>query len=178
MASDSFGLTFSPTTTTDPTKQNGSGPSDNVQEAIRTLSLRLPSVVGSRAPIPQGLLNAPGAAGVANPNGMALERLLQMLFGQMQGGITPQTALGAQGMPAGSPGAMPMGAPSAPRFSPGLETGSGPMQSPAPSITTTTGQSAPLTPQMPNPPSMPTAPTGGGLFTDPTVTNWDSPNWA
>ncbi len=53
---DDFGLSFSPTTTTDPRKAQAD-PNAPVQEAVRTLSLRLPRVVGARGAAPQPLLN-------------------------------------------------------------------------------------------------------------------------
>jgi len=107
MGYSDLGLTFSPTATTDPTKAQRD-PNAPVQEAIRTLSLRIPKVLGARGMAPAPLLNGPGAAGVMNPQGMDLERLLRMLFGQMTGQTPAQSAPGTAPL---SPSSASFGAP-------------------------------------------------------------------
>lgn len=117
---DDFGLSFSPTTTTDPRKAQAD-PNAPVQEAVRTLSLRLPRVVGARGAAPQPLLNGPGSAGLgplaapgagmAGPGGpsFGIEQLLMTLFGA---GAAP-----APNVTPGIGGAGFAGQPSTPGFS-------------------------------------------------------------
>jgi hypothetical protein len=110
MAND-FGLTFAPT---GGDKSKNTEPNAPVQEAIRTLSLRIPQVAGAKALTPGPLMNSMGGGGLANPMGINLERLLQMLFGQGQP-ASPQGARlqpGTSGFGAGQtsqPGTMPIG---------------------------------------------------------------------
>lgn len=106
---DSLGLSFSPfdsnSNKTGQPPQTGSGP---IQDAIRVLSLKIPRVSGG-APIPQQLLNAPGApmgaAGSMQSPQFAgdLMELIRRLFGG--------DATAAQGAP--------------PKFIPGIGNGGG-----------------------------------------------------
>ena len=115
MAED-FGLTFSPTTSLNKDRNAANADANGpVQEAIRTLSLRIPKVTGGKGLAPQPLLNSMGSQGLGTPGGMNLEMLLKMLFGQ-GGGMNPQGMGQTQPMPGGS-----MGAPAPmPNFSPGV----------------------------------------------------------
>ena len=54
------------------------------QEAIKLLSLRLPSVVGARALAPNTLMQSPGGAGLAGPGGMSVDAMIEWLRRQMQ----------------------------------------------------------------------------------------------
>jgi len=100
-----LGISFSPFSEDKGGNANPRGPQVSPQEAIRTLSLRVPRTVGAGSPIPQMLLNAPGGASFGGaqapsapgaaprpgtPN-MGLEELLAMLFGRkpsMQQGLS------------------------------------------------------------------------------------------
>ena len=120
---DDFGLQFNPTASMN--RQGGAGASDpnqGVQEAIRTLSLRVPRISGAQGFSP--LMNAPGGQGVATPGGMTLDQLLLQIFG----GKRPQ-GMGQPGQ--SSPG---MGQSFAPSFTPGLldpqRPGDGPPENP------------------------------------------------
>lgn len=109
-----------------------------VQEAIRLLSLRLPSVVGARGISPQALLQSQGASALPTSDGMTHESaiaLLQRLLQQSRAATPPQ--LGSQGGPSGpmvpggrppvqtaptstaKPPKAPMFAPPPPRVTPG-----------------------------------------------------------
>jgi len=139
-----FGLQFSPASSMN-RSQNGAGsgdPNQGVQEAIRTLSLRVPRVSGAQGFSP--LINALGSQGVATPGGMSLDQLLMQIFG----GQRPQ------GMGASAPS---MGTSFQPSFTPGLldpqRTGGGPADNPFDLQQT----SAPLPPAPPAPPA-PTLP--------------------
>lgn len=76
---DAYGLSFSPTQSLDKT-QKPTDPNANVQEAIRTLALRIPKVNGARGFAPDALMAAPGAQ-IAPQGGLGLDRLLAALFG-------------------------------------------------------------------------------------------------
>lgn len=112
---DDFGLTFVPSNAPDKTRGSAPDPNANVQEAIRTLSLHIPKVVGAKAPTSAALLNGQGSQGIGAPGGMGLEQILALLFGQarpMAGPQSPGTAdLGA--MSFGNP--QTSGAPSVPQ---------------------------------------------------------------
>ena len=106
-----FGLQFSPASTMNrPQQQGASGgdPNQGVQDAIRTLSLRVPRVSGAQGFSP--LINAPGGQGVTLPGGMSLDQLLMQLFGgQRQPG---QPSMGGS-----------MGQSFQPSFTPGITQG-------------------------------------------------------
>jgi hypothetical protein len=72
-----------------------------VQEAVRLLSLRLPSVVGARALAPGTLLRSPGSAGLTGPGGMNVDAMIEWLRRQMQqsGASVPSQAEGIFGSP-------------------------------------------------------------------------------
>jgi hypothetical protein len=108
-ANSPLGISFSPfAQQPNGASQTGYNPSApaSPQDAIRTLSLRLPRVVGASAPAPQALLNSPGSAafGAAGNN---LDQLMAQLFGPnrrlLPGGGTfnerpPQGDLGLGGL--------------------------------------------------------------------------------
>jgi hypothetical protein len=77
---DSYGVSFSPTTSLDKS-QTPTDPNATVQEAIRTLALRIPKVTGAKGFAPDALMGGTGAQGT-----LGLDRLLSMLFG----GSAPQ----------------------------------------------------------------------------------------
>lgn len=80
---DPFGLSFSPGAQNGPNGQplNGSKPSP-IQQAIQTLSLKIPRSPGASAFTATPLLTSPGGSGFGNPNSVAaLEQLRRMLFG-------------------------------------------------------------------------------------------------
>ena len=96
------GLSFAPTAQNLYNQgQRGGGISGNVspvQDAIKILSFRQPTVLGSSAPVPQSIFgtNAPTAQGGQIGGGIA-ENLLRMLFGgQMTGGIPSPFGLNPQ----------------------------------------------------------------------------------
>ena len=128
MALSDYGTSFSPLQRGpgDGREKPGGG-GQPTQEAIRTISTRIPRMAQGGAGIaPQPLLNAPGGMGMASPMGTAaqpnlggLEELIRRLFGLVGGG---------QGQP--GMGGSPMGAP-APHVTPGIQ-GPATMPTPAP----------------------------------------------
>lgn len=115
---DDFGLTFSPASAMNKDRaQANADPNGPVQEAIRTLSLRIPRVTGGKGIAPAPLLNSMGAQGLPT-NGMGLEQILAMLFGRMQ----PQSPMGAPLSPqtAGF-GSGQLSQPPMPNVTPGIE---------------------------------------------------------
>lgn len=110
MALPDMGLTFSPATSMD--RQQHGGPTDpnaNVQEAIRTLSLRLPSIVGAKSIAPAALLSGAGSQGLMTPGAqqgapMGLAQILQRLFGAGSGGGSMPTPGGSMPTPNVIPG--------------------------------------------------------------------------
>lgn len=110
MASDPFGVSFVPTGAGGSKPQNAPGQRPTpVQQAIQTLSLRIPKTAGASAFAPQALLNSAGSGALGgNPNDASvLEQIRRMLFGGR---------LGTQPMPmAPDPGTMtPYGTPPTP----------------------------------------------------------------
>lgn len=141
MAMD-MGMSFNPGAQT---RQPGEAPTGGagqtpIQDAIRTLSLRIPHFRGPGL-APQPLMASPGASGVMGGGMMGggmpggLQQLLQQIFGQMGGGA------GAQAPSASS---VPL-----PNFTPG---GGGALQPP--------GDFAPGSYQPPAPPQQPPADSG------------------
>lgn len=104
---DTFGLNFAPLDQNKPNMAQpgtgspaGGGSNTPIQDAIQTLSLRIPHVVGAGALAPDALLNSPGGSAIPGGTGLTLEALLRRLFAQ-PGGL--------QGVPTGGPVAsMPM----------------------------------------------------------------------
>lgn len=105
MPTPEMGLTFSPAASMDRTAGKPTDPNANVQEAIRTLSLRLPSIVGAKSIAPAALLSGQGSAGLMTPGQqsgapLALQQILQQLFGAggartgMQGEAMPYVQFG------------------------------------------------------------------------------------
>jgi hypothetical protein len=99
---DPFGVSFSPTGQNGPNGQPqapGSRPSP-IQQAIQTLSLRIPRVAGASAFTAQPLLTSAGGSGLGDPNSAAvLEQLRRMLFGSPAGmsqGPTAPSPMGGQ----------------------------------------------------------------------------------
>ena len=113
MALSDYGQSFSPLRQ-GPDDRSKPGGGSQTQEAIRTISTRIPRISqGGQSLAPAPLLNAPGGMGMAAPMGTAgapslgLEELIRRLFGLLAGGV-PQGAPA----PMGAPGGMaPMGAP-------------------------------------------------------------------
>lgn len=131
---DPLGISFMPGAQGD----QGNNPQQTpVQQAIQTLSLRIPRVVGAGSLAPGQLLNAPGGAGLGgNPNSAALlEQIRRMLFG---GGSVPgpgqfHPALPhLPGEPGGTPRVIPGEPPNAPREVAGPPTPEVPAPVPAP----------------------------------------------
>jgi hypothetical protein len=93
-----MGVSFAPTQ--DNAEESGDRAArEGLPAAIKMLSLRLPRVLGARAPINSQLLNAPGAAGM----GEAEQQLFQTLTRILGGG--GQLAMpGMQPSAAGGPG--------------------------------------------------------------------------
>lgn len=93
MPSSDFGLSFAPTGQNEQQNQQNQTP---IQDAIKVLSLRIPSFHGARSPIPNALLQASGAAGMPGGGGVpgGLEEWLRRLFsgGGMPGSMTPGSA--------------------------------------------------------------------------------------
>lgn len=115
---DPFGLSFMPGGQQDASgNPSGQRPSP-VQQAIQTLSLRIPRTVGAASGAPQSLLEGAGGAGLGgNPNAAAiLEAIRRRLFGPTAGAPTappppgaPPTTLGPAFTAPGSPGGGPSG---------------------------------------------------------------------
>ena len=155
---DDYGLSFSPLTQgqnrTGQASPSGGGSQNPVQDAIRTLSYRVPRTVGAQSPIPQALLSAPGGQGLpqsslpgtqAQPS-LGLEDILRKLFGltpQASPMAPPPEAGGASPMFDPGIGLAPMGGTAqslqgvmggqsqapAPRFTPGIGSGDvGPLE--------------------------------------------------
>lgn len=93
------GVSFQPEYGDQRQQQQGSGPNassapQGVQEAIKILSLRLPTVVGARAVAPQALLSSPGSGG--NPRVDSVVNSVMARFfptaGGAQGASVPSPA--------------------------------------------------------------------------------------
>ena len=83
---DTYGISFSPTQSMDKSQQP-TDPNANVQEAIRTLALRLPKVTGAKGFAPDALMGGMGSQGQQN-GALGLDRLLAAIFGAgAQGGM-------------------------------------------------------------------------------------------
>lgn len=143
---DTYGISFSPTQSMDKS-QPPTDPNANVQEAIRTLALRLPKVTGAKGFAPDALMGGMGSQGQQN-GALGLDRLLAAIFGA-----------GAQGGMGGGP--------AAPRVT-GIDDPGRPIdlvQAPEPPM----AQEAPMSPAAP-PPKMPRSfnkpMTPGGYSTD------------
>lgn len=167
------GLSFSPFNQS-PMRSNSQATAP-VQDAIKILSFRMPSVVGSSAPAPGALLGGPTPQGSGMDGGLAQELLKRLLQGQ---GTAPVPGMPTPGVP-GGPSAAPMSMPgqigagasigaSLPQGNPFLPMGAGQTSTPAPP-----DNSSPLPasfqfqPQDTNRPPDPTmmqtpAPMGGG----------------
>lgn len=116
---DQFGMSFSPSQPGPGQAQNGQRPSP-IQQAIQTLSLRIPQRAGASAFTPQTLLDSPGGGGLGGDANSAaiLEAIKRMLFGggsQHFNERGPQMGGGGQGAPAPGGG-----------FDPGVGGGFGP----------------------------------------------------
>lgn len=151
MPIDPMGISFSPSG--DPSQQqNGQKPTP-VQQAIQTLSLRIPRTVGAASGAPQQLLQGQGGAGLGgNPNAaMTLEALIRRLFGGGAGLPMPG------GPPGGDPGGDPGGGgvPSPIVGFPAPPRAPEPTPTPGPTFPTPTGPRAPEEPYTPPPPPPP-----------------------
>lgn len=125
------GRTFQPTTGMDNSQKDRNA---KVQEAIKLLSLRLPSVVGARPVAPGQLLAGQGAGGLGAGGGESGIQLLRRLLAMAGGGSMPGMTSGA-----------PMGGGMAP-------------STPTPRI----GVDRPITTETPQLQTAPTIPNGGG----------------
>lgn len=173
MADAPFGLSFAPGENKPAGNDTG-----RLQQAIQTLSLRLPRVPGASSFTATPLLNSQGGGALGSPNdAMVLEQLKRLLFGGMQGGApggmgggsAPPSGLaslfGGAGLPSGG-------------FTPRVQPGSGgdlprdpdPAQSPAPPMPPQTPSADPFSIQpLPGPsPSM-----GPGIEPFPDSNPWD-----
>jgi hypothetical protein len=165
MQGDPFGVSFNPTGgPSGPGGQQGQKPSP-VQQAIQTLSLKIPKSNGPGAIAPDALLNSPGggAIGGNSNDAMILEQIRKMLFGTKPGqiGTGPQMPQsGDQGMAPGGGGFMPPPMPGGGGFQPSAQMGAPapPPQAPqlTPHFTPVEGTGAPG-----QPPSQPFGNTGG-----------------
>lgn len=116
---DQFGMSFSPAQSGPGQPQNGQRPSP-VQQAIQTLSLRIPKNAGASAFTPQTLLDSPGGAGLGGDANSAaiLEAIKRMLFGGQMGGsrvgtgpqLPRDAGMGGGTMPGPVPGGFDPGA--------------------------------------------------------------------
>lgn len=100
-----LGRTFAPLF--DPSQrqpQGGPQGQDGAQQAIQTLTTRLPRVVGAGAPAPQALLTSPGSGGLPSENiSPVIQAILQAVLGHFspqqqsaasaQGGMMPQSLI-------------------------------------------------------------------------------------
>lgn len=135
-----FGLSFNPGQQQQPGMDPQQGGSQTpIQDAIKTLSLRIPTFRGpGMAPMP--LMTSPGSGGMMGGQGMpgGLQQILSQIFGRMGPGQAP--------MPGQAPSGVPL-----PNFKPGQEgVPSGPLSpsGPAPSgpVTNIGGYDAPQDP--------------------------------
>lgn len=147
---DDLGLSFAPTAQNQQ-QGNGGSAATPIQDAIKVLNLRIPTVHGA---IPSPLMNAPGGAGIPNIGVGGLEQWLRMLFGQ-------QGPLSAGGMTAGAP--LPNVTPGAGGPKPDF-----PMPPAPPIPNTMPNEPAPgsfqpggFAPETPQAPPMPRSPFGG-----------------
>lgn len=145
MAED-VGLSFSPLTNQGGAM--GQRPAQTpVQDAIRTLSYRVPKDVGSASPIPPELLAALGGAGIGGVPGtegdpsMGFEEIIRKIFGMTPGAMTPPRIF---------PGLRDPGAGGAPIAPAPTE--------PAPIEPTLRGPGAPMPVPAPGPTEVPVAP--------------------
>lgn len=160
---DPFGVSFSPANQQSGNTQQQQGRPTPVQQAIQTLSLRIPRVAGAGSLAPQALLNSPGGANVGGPVDAAsmLEQIKRMLFGNQQPG---QIGTGPD-LPRDNGGSAPM--PPSP-----MDPGGRGMPVPGPGGFTPPWQPPPQQPGAPPeaPPAPPMAPSvtpGGGDTRDP-----------
>jgi hypothetical protein len=90
-----LGQSFAPLGDPNDPEQSQRPDGNGVQEAIRTMSLRLPRVLGAGAPAPAELLTGLGGAALNNPLAALLTQLIGQLSGQQGGGAptapTPTT---------------------------------------------------------------------------------------
>lgn len=110
-----LGLSFAPTSANAAENAQQLTNQTPIQNAIRVLSLRMPTFVGARGIAPDVLFNAPGSAGLAGSFGAGgLEQFLRKLF-------LPDPWVASAGMQA--PRSVPT-TPLIPRFVPGSGNGS------------------------------------------------------
>lgn len=112
-----IGRSFAPTASNVQQLAESGGDATGPGQAVQTLSLRYPRVVGAGSIAPSQLLNAPGSAGLPQQN--ANNPLIEAILRAVMGGFgTPQqtapSALGGQSFP---------NVPS-PRVTPGVDEGS------------------------------------------------------
>src|SRR5690242_3696958 len=99
-----IGQTFAPLW--DPAQQRPAGPTggDGPSQAIQTLSLRIPRVVGAGSIAPSALLTSPGSGGLPTEN---MSPLLQQILQAVLGRVTPQTQSAPTAMGGFTPSNLP-----------------------------------------------------------------------
>jgi hypothetical protein len=98
---DTLGISFSPANQPG-TQGSGSRPSP-VQQAIQTLSLRIPPHAGASAFTPQALLESPGGSALGGTPDAILELLKKILFGPQPPGAPGQPGAAIVGVPSQLP---------------------------------------------------------------------------
>ena len=119
---NNLGISFSPLDSGD-SGNSKTGPTNPVQEAIKILSFRMPTVVGAGAPSPGALMGGPSGNGTQIGNDIAEQWIRRFLMGQGgQAGTSSAGQPGAPQQPSGPSGVSPLpnpnvtfGAPAAPR---------------------------------------------------------------
>ena len=130
-----FGLTFAPNQQ-GPNPQQGGDPNQSapLQEAIKVLNLRLPTVHGARGLAPAPLMQSLGSGGLpSSMMGGGIEQMLAMLFGALRNsqGVSPQQVNPGQQPGTGSINVPPMvpsamgGSAPLPKFTPGIQAPGG-----------------------------------------------------
>lgn len=82
------------------------GGGSDLAQAFKVLSLRLPQVLGARAPAPASLLNGAGSAGVApgqNSNSAMFQAILKAMLGGSMGSPSSGSAPMSTAMPSDAP---------------------------------------------------------------------------
>ncbi len=109
MQGDGFGVSFSPGQQGGQGQAQGAGRPSPVQQAIQTLSLKLPRVAGAGSVAPDALLNSAGGGQLGGPTDAAsmLEAIKRMLFGNQGGQPGQMHNLPMPGRQAAPGGTMP-----------------------------------------------------------------------
>lgn len=108
------GVSFQPGSLEDPSQRRtgtGNGSQQGVQEAIRVLSLRLPKVMGSQAPVAAPLLTAPGSGGAPHVDSI-VQQVLQRYLPNDQSPAPSAPMVGPSMAPSYTPAAPTLPGPS------------------------------------------------------------------